>query len=199
MSKLAVLLLAAGSSSRMGVPKQLLKWNNTTLLNHAINTVKQIDQNEIVLVLGAHFDEITSKIDASNITVIFNEDWKKGLGNSIACGIKYIKESLPDIDSVLIQLADQPLIDSNFLNKMIEYYQLDTDKIICTSYQNKRLGVPAIFNKTNFEELSKLNHDKGAKDLLNNNSEDILFLDGTNLISDIDTLEDYEALYKLFH
>jgi len=199
LSKLAVLLLAAGSSSRMGVPKQLLKWNNTTLLNHAINTVKQIDQNEIVLVLGAHFDEITSKIDASNITVIFNEDWKKGLGNSIACGIKYIKESLPDIDSVLIQLADQPLIDSNFLNKMIEYYQLDTDKIICTSYQNKRLGVPAIFNKTNFEELSKLNHDKGAKDLLNDNSENILFLDGTNLISDIDTLEDYEALYKLFH
>jgi molybdenum cofactor cytidylyltransferase len=199
LSKLAVLLLAAGSSSRMGVPKQLLKWNNTTLLNHAINTVKQIDQNEIVLVLGAHFDKITSIIDASNITVIFNEDWEKGLGNSIACGIKYLKESLPDIDSVLIQLADQPLIDSNFLNKMIENYQLNPDKIICTSYQNKRLGVPAIFNKTKFEELSKLNHDKGAKDILNMNPENILFLDGTDLISDIDTIEDYETLYKRFH
>lgn len=199
MSKLAVLLLAAGSSSRMGVPKQLLKWNNTTLLNHAINTVEQIDQNEIVLVLGAHFDEIKSKIDATNITVIYNENWKIGLGNSIAIGIKFIKDSLIDIDSVLILLADQPLIDSKFLTKMIESYRLDTNKIICTSYQNKRLGVPAIFNKTKFEELSKLNHDKGAKDLLNMNSENILFLDGTNLTSDIDTLEDYEALYKRYH
>ena len=199
MSKLAVLLLAAGSSSRMGVPKQLLKWNNTTLLNHAINTVKQISKNEIVLVLGAHYDDINSKVDANNISVIYNENWEKGLGNSIAYGIKFIIESLPDIDSVLIMLADQPLIDSSYLNKMIENYQLNPDKIICTSYQNKRLGVPAIFNKTKFEELSKLNHDKGAKDLLNMNPENILFLDGTDLISDIDTIEDYETLYKRFH
>jgi len=183
----------------MGVPKQLLKWNNTILLNHAINTVEQISQNEIVLVLGAHFEDITSQIDVSETTVVFNENWEKGLGNSIACGIKYIIESSPDIESVLIMLTDQPLIDSSYLNKMIEYYQLNTDKIICTSYQNKRLGVPAIFNKTKFEELSKLNHDKGAKDILNMNPENILFLDGTHVIADIDTLEDYEKLYKLYH
>ena len=183
----------------MGVPKQLLKWNNTTLLNHAINTVKQISKNEILLVLGANYEEINSKVDASDITIIYNENWEKGLGNSIACGIKYIIESSPDIESVLIMLADQPLIDSSYLNKMIENYQLNPDKIICTSYQNKRLGVPAIFNKTKFEELSKLNHDKGAKDLLNMNPENILFLDGTDLISDIDTIEDYETLYKRYH
>ena len=199
MSKLAVLLLAAGSSSRMGVPKQLLKWNNTILLSHAINTVKQISKNEILLALGANYEEINSKVDASDITIIYNENWEKGLGNSIACGIKYIIESSPDIESVLIVLADQPLIDSSYLNKMIENYQLNPDKIICTSYQNKRLGVPAFFNKTKFEELSKLNHDKGAKDLLNINPENILFLDGTDLISDIDTIEDYETLYKRFH
>lgn len=199
MSKLAVLLLAAGSSSRMGYPKQLLKWKNTTLLQHAIDTVKQVDQDEIILVLGAYYEDINSKVDASDITIIYNENWEKGLGNSIACGIKFIIESSPDIESVLITLADQPLIDSNYLNKMIENYQLNTDKIICTSYQNKRLGVPAIFNKTKFNKLSKLNHDKGAKDILNKNPENILFISGKDLISDIDTIEDYETHYKRFH
>lgn len=199
MSKLAVLLLAAGSSSRMGVPKQLLKWNNTTLLQHTINTVKQIKQDEVALVLGANFENIKSKIDTTELTVIYNENWEKGLGNSIACGINQIIKSVQQIDNVLIMLADQPLIDSNYLNEMIETQLLNPDKIICTSYQNKRLGVPAIFNKIYFKELSELNHDKGAKDLLNKNSDNILFLDGTYVISDIDTMEDYEALYKRFH
>lgn len=199
MSKLAVLLLAAGSSSRMGVPKQLLKWNNSTLLQHTINTVKQIKKDEVVLVLGANFQDIKSKIDATELTVIYNENWEKGLGNSIACGINQIIKSVQQIDNVLIMLADQPLIDSNYLNEMIETHLLNPDKIICTSYQNKRLGVPVIFNKIYFKELSELNHDKGAKDLLNKNSDNILFLDGTYVISDIDTMEDYEALYKRFH
>lgn len=199
MSKLAVLLLAAGSSSRMGVPKQLLKWKNTTLLQHAINTVKHVDQDETLLVLGANFDDITSQIDTSETTVVYNENWEKGLGNSIACGMQYIKDSLPQMDSVLILLADQPLIDSNYLNKMIETHRLNPNSIICTSYQNKKLGVPAIFNKTDFEDLSQLNHDKGAREILNKQSEHILFLDGTHLISDIDTIEDYENLYKRFH
>ena len=199
MSKLAVLLLAAGSSSRMGSPKQFLKWNNTTLLNHAINTVEQIDQNEIVLVLGANYEEINSKVDASDITIIYNENWEKGLGNSIACGIKFIIESLPDIESVLIMLTDQPLIDSNFIIEMIKTHQKNPNDIICTQYKNNKLGVPAIFNKNYFEELSYLNHDKGAKDILNKNPENIIFISGKDLISDIDTIEDYETLYKRFH
>ena len=199
MSKLAVLLLAAGSSSRMGVPKQLLKWNNTTLLQHAINTVKQIDQDKIILVLGAHFEGIKSNIDATGLTLIYNDNWEKGIGNSIACGINHINKSLPQIENVLIMLADQPLIDFSYLNEMLKTHCSNPDKIICTSYQNKKLGVPAIFNKIYFKELSELNHDKGAKELLNKNLDNILFLDGTHLISDIDTMKDYEALYNRFH
>ena len=194
-----MLLLAAGSSSRMGVPKQLLKWNNSTLLQHAINMVKKIDRDEIILILGAHFDDIKSNIDTTGVTVIHNKNWKNGLGNSISCGINHIMKSYPQFENVLIMLADQPLIDSNYLNEMIETQHSNPDKIICTAYQNKRLGVPAIFNKVYFEELLRLNHDKGAKDLLNKNSEKMLFLDGSNLISDIDTMEDYEILYKRFH
>lgn len=192
-------MLAAGSSSRMGVPKQLLKWKNTTLLQHALTTVKHVDQDETILVLGAHFDDITSQIDTSETTVVYNEHWEKGLGNSIACGMKYIRKSLPNIDSVLILLADQPLIDASFLNDMIKIHHLNPNNMICTQYENNKMGVPALFNKIYFEELSQLNHDKGAKDLLKKHSKEVLFLNGTHLISDIDTMEDYENLYKRFH
>ena len=192
-------MLAAGSSSRMGFPKQLLKWKNTTLLQHAIHTVKQVDQDETLLVLGAHFDDITSQIDTSETTVVYNENWEKGLGNSIAFGMQYIMESLPHMDSVLILLADQPLIDANFLNEIIKIHQKNPDHMVCTQYEHNKMGVPAIFNKSYFEELSQLNHDKGAKDLLKKHSKHVLFLNGTHLISDIDTMEDYENLYKRFH
>ncbi len=199
MSKLAVLMLAAGKSSRMGVPKQLLKWNNSTLLQHAIHTVKQVDHDKAVLVLGAHFDDITSQMDTGGMTVVYNENWEKGLGNSISCGMNFIMESLSQIDSVLILLADQPLIDANFLNDMINTHHLNPNNIICTQYEHNKWGVPALFHKIYFEELSQLNHDKGAKDLLKKHSKDVLFLNGTHLISDIDTMQDYETLYKRFH
>jgi molybdenum cofactor cytidylyltransferase len=194
-----VLLLAAGSSSRMGFPKQLLKWNNTTLLQHTIHTVKHVDQDETILVLGAHFEDITSQIDVSETTVVFNENWEKGLGNSIACGMNYVKHSLPQMDCVLILLADQPLIDANFLNEIIKTHKKNPDHIICTQYEHHKSGVPALFNNTYFEELSQLNHDKGAKDLLKRHPKDVLFLNAMHLISDIDTMEDYEKLYKQFH
>ena len=154
---------------------------------------------EIILVLGAHFEDINTSTDTTGLTVIYNEYWENGLGNSIACGMKYIKKSLPRINSVLIMLADQPLIDSNYLNEMIETHRLHPSKIICTSYQNQKKGVPAIFDESYFDELSQLNHDRGAREILNKQSENILFLNGTHLISDIDTMEDYQNLYKRFH
>ncbi len=198
MSKLAVLILAAGNSSRMGVSKQLLKWKDTNLLQHSINTVSKVNSQNLV-VLGANYSKIKSQIEDKNITILCHQNWQNGLGSTISFGIDYIKKSLPHIDSVLIMLADQPLIDADFLNQMIETHELYPNKIICTLYQNKKLGVPAIFNNSFFEELLKLNDDKGAKNLLQKYPDSILFVNGEDLILDIDTKEDYEILYRAHH
>ena len=198
MSKLVFLILAAGNSSRMGVSKQLLKWKEANLLQHAMNTVEKVSSQNLV-VLGANYSKIKSQIDDKNIRVLCNQNWQKGLGNSISFGIKYIKESLTNIDNVLIMLADQPLIDADFLNQMIETHKLNPKKIICTSYQNERLGVPAIFNKIYFEDLLQLNDDKGAKEFLKKYSSDVISLNGVKIVQDIDTLDDYEDLYKQYH
>ena len=192
-------MLAAGNSSRMGFPKQLLKWKNTTLLQHAINTVKEEDLEHIVLVLGANSKKIESNIDTNRTMVLINENWGKGLGNSIAFGVKHIMKSLPNIESVLIMLADQPLIDSNYLNRMLETHYLNPSNIICTFYQNNKNGVPAIFTKKQFQDLSLLNGDQGAKVLLEKYSKNVLSLNGKGIVADIDTLEGYEALYKKHH
>lgn len=198
MSKLAVLILAAGNSSRMGSPKQLLKWKNTTLLQHSINSVKAINDINI-LVLGANFEKIEPSIISDDIIILQNKHWQKGLGNSIAAGVQYVKKSLPNVDNILIVLGDQPLINSDYLKKMIGIHKLNREKLICTMYEKGRLGVPAIFNNSFFEELMQLNDDKGAKNILQKYSDRMLSVHGENLISDIDTIDDYELLYKKHH
>ena len=198
MSKLAVLILAAGNSSRMGVSKQLLKWKDTNLLQHTINTVNEVNTQNII-VLGANYSKIKSQIEDKNTRILCNQNWQKGLGSTISFGINYIKNSLPHIENVLIMLADQPLIDAHYLNQLIETHKLYQNKIICTLYQNEKLGVPAIFNNSIFEELLQLNDDKGAKNIIQKYPDRILFVDGKNLISDIDTIKDYETLYKEHH
>lgn len=196
--KLAVLILAAGNSTRMGVPKQLLKWKESNLLQHTINTVNQLN-TENVLVLGAYFNRIKASINSENIMVLFNGSWEKGLSQSIVLGVGHIKESHPNIESILIMLADQPLIDLYYLNEMIGLHHLNPNKIICTLYQNDKRGVPAIFNKTFFEDLLQLNDDIGAKELLNKHSNDLILLNGTRHTADIDTMDDYDRLYTLHH
>lgn len=182
----------------MGVSKQLLKWKDTNLLQHTINTVNEVNTQNII-VLGANYSKIKSQIEDKNTRILCNQNWQKGLGSTISFGINYIKNSLPHIENVLIMLADQPLIDAHYLNQLIETHKLYQNKIICTLYQNEKLGVPAIFNNSIFEELLELNDDKGAKEILKKHSSDVIFLHGVKVVRDIDTLDDYEDLYKQYH
>lgn len=199
MSKTAVLLLAAGSASRMGRPKQMLKWKNTTILGNAIHNASQLKVEKTVVVLGAHYETIISNIKNGNNIIIRNDAWEQGLGNSIALGVRYIHESFIEIENILIMLADQPLIDFNFLKHMIERHILNEKQIVCTAYENNRLGVPAIFNKIYFKELMQLNTDKGARDILKKYFEELTFINGGDLIQDIDTIDDYNTIYSEHH
>jgi molybdenum cofactor cytidylyltransferase len=199
LSKLAVLILAAGNSSRMGTPKQLLKWKETNLLQHTINTVNELNLDVVFVVLGAHYNTILEQVNVDSATVVYNPNWEAGIGNSIAFGVNKINKLHPEIEGILITLSDQPLINSSYLKTIVENYYLHHRKIVCTLYQNKKLGVPAIFNQIYFEALKQLNHDKGAKNLLSKYSSQISYLDGMDVISDIDTKEDYKKLYNKYH
>lgn len=194
--KIAIVILAAGSSSRLGAAKQLLPWKGTTLLEHSIETISELNCNDKFVVLGANHNLIKAKIDFNNVEVIVNEDWEMGLGNSIAFGVNHILEKIIGVNGILFILADQPLINSKYLNSLLDKFEVDNNQIIASSYSNVKKGVPVLFDKIYFEELSNLNGDKGAKTLLDKYIQNVSTLNAEHLVSDIDTKEDYEKLYK---
>ena len=188
--KTVILILAAGSSSRMGEPKQLLPFKNTTLLGNAIEQAKNSKSNAVFCVLGANEEIIKKSIENYKIETIFNPNFKNGLSSSIVAGIHHL--STKNFDSVLIMLADQPSVNSEYLNNLIKTSINNPSKITASNYQNK-MGVPAIFPKSYFQKLLNLKGDKGAKVLLNENHSEIIKMNPFNL-TDIDTKEDYQNL-----
>ena len=194
MKNIAILILAAGKSSRMGTTKQLLKIGNKTLLELTIEAAKNSNKTAIFCVLGANVDEILSKIKIPNTEFIINKNYEMGLSSSIVSGIDFIEKHQINFDAVLITLADQPKVDSDFLNEIIEAFENNPDKIIASKYPDK-VGVPAIFPKKYFKDLLFLKGDKGAKDLLNSKTENIISVLSDKLL-DIDTQEDYKNYIK---
>ena len=197
--KIIVLIFAAGGSSRLGRPKQLLKWGNSNLLQNAINTAVNSDTLKSVLVLGGHYPEIISEIKTNNVEVVKNETWKNGLGNSIAFGVKSVLEKYPKTDGVLVMLADQPLIDRSYLNTLINSFEINKKQIIASTYVNKKYGVPVIFDKHYFKELISLNDDEGAKHIITKYISNVTSKKHDVLFEDIDTFDDYERLFLANH
>lgn len=182
----------------MGDIKQLLAWKGTFLINHCIETVLQGDSSKTIVVLGANYEPIKAEIQQEHIQIIYNKDWENGLGSSIAFGVKYVQNNY-EVDGVLITLADQPLIDTNYLNSLVNSFEVGKNQIIASNYGNEKLGVPALFDSFYFEELTQLDNDKGAKKVIMNHLKNVSALDAKHVISDIDTKEDYERLYKANH
>ncbi len=191
---ISVLILAAGSASRMGEVKQLLPYKGITLLEHVINQVNSSKVGNVFCVLGANSEYIQSKIKPNKVVFLKNLKWKEGLSSSIVTGVEHIKELKQNIDAILILLADQPFVDANFINELIETYK-NTNSIVASSYGNKN-GVPAIFPKATFESLVKLKGDKGAKDILNDSDFKVISV-ASNIektLFDIDSPSDYNTL-----
>ncbi|CAM1344273.1 nucleotidyltransferase family protein [Tenacibaculum amylolyticum] len=187
--KIGVLILAAGTASRMGAIKQLLPYENTFLLGKVIENIQGILLKDIHVVLGANATEIKKALSNYNVTCIENPDYKNGLSTSIVCGVK----RLSNYDAILICLADQPKIDSSYFQDLVALYKQNQDCIVTSKYPNKN-GVPAIFPKSFYSRLLKLQGDKGAKELLNSELNFIKTITNSEKLLDIDTPEDYEKL-----
>jgi len=166
MKHIAILVLAAGKSSRMNSIKQLEKINHKTLLDITLDTIKSIYSDEIYCVLGANSDTIKQAINTKNIQFIENTNFEAGLSSSIIAGINYFKEKKINFDAIFILLADQPAIDVTYLKGMLSIYEQNKDRIIASNY-GKKLGVPAIFPKKYFPDLLLIKGDKGAKEFIN--------------------------------
>lgn len=194
MKNIAILVLAAGKSSRMNTIKQLEKIDSKTLLEVTLDKVKPISSDNIFCVLGANADKIKRAISIENVTFILNKNYEIGLSSSIISGINYFKKKQLNFNGVFILLADQPAVEINYLKSMLILFQKNDGKIIASNY-GKKLGVPVIFPEKYFKDLLLIKGDKGAKKFINDKKDETICSElQTNLI-DIDTKEDL-LLYK---
>ncbi len=189
-----MLILAAGASKRMGKPKQLLSWGGSTLLGNAIDQATKSKATKVFVILGAQFEKIKKSITQSWVTILKNNDWEMGMGNSIACGVRQIQTQ--GFDAVLIMLIDQPQVDTAFLNKLMTVFAKGQHRIVATSY-HKGAGVPAIFDKSYFNQLTSLKGEKGGKQLIQEHLTEVISITPKTPFKDIDTLEAYELAKSL--
>lgn len=194
--KTPILILAAGASLRMGKPKQLLPWGTNTLLENAINSAKEANNDGVYVILGANKAIIKEQVTDKKVTFITNSAWESGLGSSIAVGMQHIAETVKvSPDAILIMLADQPFIDASYLNSLLKSFKINEKSIVATSY-GANLGVPALFDASYFKEILKLNKDFGAKELIAKNKEWVSIVFPYEKAVDIDTPSDYKTIIK---
>ncbi len=187
-----LIILAAGSSSRMGEPKQLLPFEGKTFLQCAIDAALGSQVTSRVVVLGADKDEIKKSFRADTIPVIHNQDWEKGMSSTMQKGLNYLtKYKVPD--QVIILLCDQPFVHSGILDALIETQKATGKGIVACKY-SETLGVPVLFTKKYFPEMLALKGSEGAKKLIYAHLDDVAEVDFPKGAVDIDTYEDYELL-----
>lgn len=183
---LAILILAAGSSKRLGFPKQLISYHGCSLLQTTIEKSLTITPHVYAL-LGSHFKECSSQ--AQNAKIIYNQNFNQGIGSSIKAGIK----ALSNYDFILITLCDYPLLPIQHLQTMISY--LDPQRPIATSCKGI-LSSPAIFPKLYYPLLLELDDKEGAQKILRKTQAIKVEINERYLL-DIDTKEDLQKLHAL--
>jgi molybdenum cofactor cytidylyltransferase len=188
----ALVILSAGSSNRMGTAKQLLPIGDTTLLGLVITNALKTNANKVICVLGANVELIKKSISKFDIDIITNKNHQEGLSSSIVEGINHIEDK--NFDAALIILGDQPKVDSKYLNILMRSFEDNPTKITASEY-SKHSGVPAVFPTSYFKQLQLLKGDKGAKDFLNVHKANVISIKSEKLM-DIDTQEEYRNFLK---
>ena len=187
----ALLLLAAGASTRMGRPKQLLPWQGRTLLRHAAETAVASGCAPIVLVTGALHQELVAEVAGLPVQDVRNEGWESGMASSIQTGLAVVALAQPR--AVLIMLTDQPLVTPELLRQLVARQQQTQAPIVAAAYGDT-LGVPAIFAQSMLPELLQLQGQQGAVRLIARYGAAVGQAAFPAGLLDVDTPEQYAAL-----
>lgn len=186
------IVLAAGGSSRMGKPKQLLEYRGRNLLRHAAEVAVASGVGPIVIVLGAQADRLVGELAGLRVQHIINADWQSGIGGSIRTGIR----ALPEVEAVVIILCDQPLTGPDIIARLVDAYRVSGSPIVASEYQGT-VGVPALFARPYFQHLTKLADGAGAKSVIAQAGAIVQTVPFSGGAVDIDTPHEYERLLGL--
>jgi molybdenum cofactor cytidylyltransferase len=194
----AGLVLAAGASSRMGIPKQLLPAGDTLLLERVLAQALRSKLDLVVLVLGFKAHEIRGKIRSgslqSNLKIVENTDYKLGISSSIIAGLSHVEKNYAH---VMILLGDMPYITSGVINRLVSGYLESGLPLGALKVRGKR-SHPVIIGRPFFPALHRLTGDQGARDLFVSHKDQVCLVDPGEDYDDmdIDTYEDYLKFKK---
>ena len=191
---IGIIILAAGNSSRLGEPKQLLVFQNKTLLRHMAEVAVEIAGEKVIVVTGSSAALIENEVSGLPCQTVFNAHWQQGMASSIVKGIIALNESHSGIAGCMIAVSDQPFVTAEIFQNLVA--EADSGAAIVASSYGDTLGTPAFFSKSYFDQLLQLKGSEGAKKLIlahQANVRTVPFPLGT---VDIDTQEDYKNLLK---
>lgn len=189
---LAGLVLAAGSSSRLGAPKQLIVWRSKPLICHAVEQSLALCDAGVVVVSGAHAAAVAASLQGYPVELVHNPDWQGGVGKSLADGVRALRAR--GAAAALVMLCDQPLVLASDLVRLADAWQA-APHIPAASHYHGAAGVPAIFPASYFAKLAELHGDTGARALLRGQNE-CTTVDMPRAAIDIDTAQDIESLRR---
>ena len=186
-----IILLAAGGSTRLGSPKQLLVYRGTTLLRRAAETALATGCRPVVAVLGSGAERLRAELAGLDVRPVDNPDWTRGMGTSVRLGTAALDA---ETAGALLMLCDQPLVTAAHLTTLVTAFRQQAGAGIVAAAYHDTVGVPVLFSRAYFEELRALPDDAGAKPILRRHRDAVLPVPMPEAAVDIDTREQYKRL-----
>jgi len=188
-----VAILAAGASTRMGSPKQLLVVDGKPLLIRAVEAALASAAWPVVVVLGANAEQIRPALARLPVIVTENPAWAEGMAASIRAGVTTLQQFSRSLDGALIALCDQPAFSADTIARLVETQRTTGRSIVAAQYAGRR-GAPALFLRQHFATLTALTGEEGARALLHGDPAAVASVDLPALSLDLDTPADVAAL-----
>lgn len=196
IENIGIIILAAGQSSRLGNPKQLLKDREGQSLIRRVCTLSlTIGVKKTFVILGYQHKIISEEISDLNIVNLHNENWETGIASSIKLGVVTIQNDYPEIEALIFLVCDQPYINKELIQSIIDQYHLTKKPVVASQYQNIP-GTPALFHRSFFPLLMQLDGDRGAGKMIKDHLDQVSLVPFGAGIFDIDTRSDYEQYMK---
>ncbi len=186
---MAILLLAAGTSRRLGRPKQLVEIDGEPLLRRTCRVIGEAATAELFVVTGAYRQEVQPLLAGHDCTEIYHADWAEGMGSSIGAGMQYLLAQRPQLARVLIAVCDQPALSEDVVRAVWQRQAGEPDRIVRCRYR-MGAGPPVCFGQQYFSQLAALTGEEGAQSIIQQYASQVQEIDFPLGDWDIDTPED---------
>ncbi|NJN25266.1 MAG: nucleotidyltransferase family protein [Cyclobacteriaceae bacterium] len=188
-----LMVMAAGSSKRLGQPKQLLQYKGESLIRRMVKEAISAKIGRVTVVTGYRHTDMIQQIQDTGVDVFYNAEWEEGLGASIRNGLQHIIDRSPDVNAILLTMVDQPFVDAAHLNKLFNAYDPSRPMIVASAYAGT-FGVPVLIDNFYFDLLKSLKGDEGGKKLFVNHIRNIVEIPFIAGAIDIDEAKDLTSL-----